>query len=70
MYTPFLEKVRLGDFLVKMEIQVYNTLLNKKNHLISPCQKGMRRHKHIQIKSILKLHPVQKINVMTLEWKV
>ena len=70
MYTPFLEKVRLGHFFVKMEIQVYSTLLDERSHIIGPCQKGMQRQKKIQIKSKLKLHPVQKTNVMTLEWKV
>jgi len=45
MYTPFKEKVRMGNFLVKMEIRVYRTLLKKRSHLIGPCHKGMRMKK-------------------------
>jgi hypothetical protein len=52
MYTPFLEEVGLGHFFVKMEIQVYSTLLDKRSYLIGPFQKGMRRKKQIKIKLI------------------
>jgi hypothetical protein len=66
-YIPFIEKVRMGYFLVNMEIQVYNTLLDERSHLIGPFQKGMWRKKQIKI---LKLHLVYKTNVMNLDWKV
>jgi hypothetical protein len=67
MYTSFIEKLRLGIFLVKMEIHVYNTLLDERSHLIGPCQKGMWRKKQIQI---INIYLIQNTNVMTLEWKV
>jgi hypothetical protein len=47
MYNQFLKKERLGNFLLNMEIQVYNTLLDERSHLIGSFKKGMWREKQI-----------------------
>jgi hypothetical protein len=44
---PISRKVRMGNFLVKMEIKFYSTLLDKRSHLIGPFQKRTWRKKQI-----------------------